>query len=109
MAALTVQTLSLSGTALTANSAAAGGDTFVNNGRTYYKAINGDASPTTITFVTTATETEAQLAIADLAVIVAASADEIIGPFPEATFGSTVSVTYSSVTSLTADVFKLAE
>lgn len=108
MAALTVQTLSLGGTAMTANSAAGGGDTFANDGRTYFKAINGDVSSTNITFVTTKTETEADLALADLVVAVAASADEIFGPFPTNIFGSNVSVTYSSVTSLTVDAFKLA-
>jgi hypothetical protein len=107
VATLTVQTSAVAGTALTANSAAGGGDTFANDGRTLFKAINGDASPTTITFVTTQTIGSADLAVADNDVSVAASADEIIGPFPVATFGSTVSVTYSSVTSLTVDVFKL--
>lgn len=108
MAALTVQQINLSGVALTANSAAAGGDTFANDGRTYFKAINGDASPTTITFDATQTITSAALAVADNAVSVAASADKIIGPFPVETFGATVSVSYSSVTSLTVDVFKPA-
>lgn len=108
MAALTVQTLSLSGTELTNNSAAAGGDTFVNDGRTYIKLDNGDASPTTATFVTTETITTAALAVADLAVVITNAKEEIIGPFPTATFGPTVSITYSSVTSLTVDAFKLA-
>lgn len=108
MAALTVQQINLSGVAMTANSAAAGGDTFANDGRTYFKAINGDVSSTNITFVTPQTVSSAALAVSDLVVAVAASADKVIGPFPVETFGSTVSVTYSSVTSLTVDVFKPA-
>lgn len=107
MAVLTVQSSAVAGTALTANAAAAGGDSFANDGRTLFKAINGDASSTNITFVTTQTIGSADLAVADNVVAVAASADKIVGPFPVATFGSTVSVTYSSVTSLTVDVFKL--
>jgi hypothetical protein len=107
MAELTVQTSAVAGTALTANSAAAGGDTFANDGKTLFKAINGDISSTNITFVTTQTVGSAALAVADNVVAVAASADKICGPFPVETFGTTVSVTYSSVTSLTVDAFKL--
>ncbi len=107
MATLTVQTSAVAGTALTANSAAGGGDTFANDGKTLFKAINGDASSTDITFVTTQTVGSADLAVSDNVVAVAAAADKIIGPFPVKTFGSTVSVTYSSVTSLTVDLFNL--
>lgn len=107
MAALTVQSSTVAGTALTGNSAAAGGDTFANDGKTLFKATNGDVSSTNVTFVTTRTIGSAGLAVADNVVAVAASADEICGPFPVEDFGTTVSVTYSSVTSLVVDVFKL--
>jgi len=107
MAALTVQTLTLGGVELTGNSAAAGGDTFLNDGRTYFLMDNGDASPHTPTFDATQTVTSASLAVADLAVATAATKKKIYGPFPLATFGTTVSVSYDAVTSVVVDVFKL--
>lgn len=108
MAALTVQIESLGGTELTGNAANAGGDTFVNDGKTRFIAQNDDASPTTITFVTSQTITSEALAVGDMAVAVTNAKVEVIGPFPIETFGTTVSVTYSSVTSLTVDVIKQA-
>jgi hypothetical protein len=107
MAVLTVQTLTLAGVQLTGNSAAAGGDSFANDGRTYFKMTNGDASPHTPTFDATQTVTSAALAVADLANATANGEEKIYGPFPVATFGSSVSVSYDAVTSVVVDVFKL--
>jgi len=108
MATIVVQTTALDGVEFTGNSADAGGDTFANDGKTYVFLANGDGSPTTATFVTTGTSTSAGLAIADMPVVITNAKTEMVGPFPEATFGSTVSITYSSVTSLVVDVVKLA-
>lgn len=107
MATLVVQETTVPGVALSANAAEVGGDTFPNDGRTIFKAINGDVSSTTITFVTTQTVGSAGLAVADNDVAVTAGADKICGPFPVETFGKTVAVTYSSVTSLTVDTLRL--
>lgn len=106
---LTVQTASLGGLELTNNAADAAGNNLPNNGRTFVLLQNGDSSPTTATFVTSGTATSEALAIADMAVVVTNAKDELVGPFPTDTFGTTLNITYSSVTSLTVDAFKLAD
>lgn len=109
MAELTVQEAAQAGVALTLNSAAAGGDEFSNDGRTIIIAENGDGSSTTITVTSEATL--AGLAVSDLEVAVAAGATKAIGPFPVNVFNDSdgnVNLSYSSVTSLTVAVLKVA-
>jgi hypothetical protein len=108
MAALTVQSLSVNGVVPSYDSAAGGGDTFVNNGDTFFHAKNGSGSPITITFATAGTVAQG-VAISDVAVVVAAGAEKMVGPFDQTVFNgsSGVSVTYSDVTSLTVAAIKL--
>lgn len=106
MATLTVQEFAIDGVELTGAAASAGGDTFANDGRTYFIFNNGDASSHTPTFDATQTVTDASLAVADLAVATAANKIKIYGPFPTATFGASVSVTYDAVTSVTVSAVK---
>ena len=96
MAALTTTKMAVTGidpsSYLTA--AAGGGDTFVNDGNTFFHALNSDASSTNITFG----------APVDVVVAVPASGRRLIGPFSTARFNDSsgnVQVSYSSVTSLT--------
>ncbi len=108
MAALTVQDISLSGLEPTYASAAAGGDTFVNDGDVFFHIINSDTASKTVT-LTTAGKIQG-INIADITVTVPASEDRMIGHFPPAIFnsGSTgVSVSYSAVTSVTVAAIRL--
>lgn len=99
MATLTVQSSAVTGTTVTWNSAAAGGDDFTNNGSTAIIVRNDDVSSTNVTIVTSQVM-ETDLAIDDRVVAVGASVYKIIGPFPQALYGSTINLTYSSETSL---------
>ena len=109
MAQLTVQDLDSDGLSVQTDgaSAASGGDSFRNDGKTFLAVHNGDASGMTVTLVTP--QTVDGNAVDDKAVAVAAGETEIIGPLPTATYndsGNDVSVTYSSVTSLTVLAFR---
>lgn len=108
MADLTVQSISRTGLEPTYAAATGGGDAFVNDGRTFFHIKNGDVSDKTVTFVTQ--KTVLALAVADLAVVVTASEDRMVGPFPTGVFNDgnkKVSVTYSAVTSVTVAAIKL--
>ncbi|MEE8599163.1 MAG: hypothetical protein V3S69_06600 [Dehalococcoidales bacterium] len=108
MAALTIQTSLLGGVVKAALVAAtAGGDTFVNEGKTIFEVVNGGGSSITVTvtgqrllhFDTSATKT----------VTVGAGDTTLIGPFPVGNFNveatEAVSITYSGVTTVTVGVF----
>jgi hypothetical protein len=105
MALLTAVQCDLGGVDLQAVDAAAagGGDTFNNDGNTYFYADNADASGTDITFDDTGSKDPgyADSFDPDVTVTVAAGDTMLIGPFPIARFGDSVAVSYTSVTSLT--------
>jgi hypothetical protein len=108
MAVLTVQTIVKAGITPSYVAAAGGGDTFVNDGETFFHVKNGDASSITVTF--DAVGKLEGFAIADLAVTVAATSEEMVGPFPRGIFNSGatgVGVSYSAVTSVTVAAIKL--
>lgn len=96
MAALTVTKVLTTGIApstyLTA--AASGGDTFSNNGNTFFHIKNAGGSPINVTFG----------AVVDTVVAVTNAEERLIGPFSTGTYndsGGDVQVTYSAVTSVT--------
>jgi hypothetical protein len=103
MAALTVQTASL-GTSLTPTfaAAAAGGDTFANNGRTFLYVKNGSGAPITVTVNSLVS---CNFGVDhDITITVPAGSEEMSGKFPVNRFNSSAgsaSITYSDVTSLT--------
>lgn len=106
MAALSVTTASTDGVTFSATAAAGGGDTFVNNGKTLFYAANGSGGDITVTFTAQneVTINGTSLSVSDLAVVVEAGTDEMIGPFPTQIFNNSsgaVAVTYSGVSSLT--------
>jgi hypothetical protein len=108
MAAITVQQISTAGLTATAAAAAAGGDTFLNNGRTFFRAINGSGSPITVTIDSLVACNQGS--DHNIAVAVAAGATTDIGPFPQDRFNSSAgvaSVTYSGVTTLTVAAISL--
>lgn len=98
MAALTVYQPSLHGAAVPLTAAAAGGDTFVNDGKTYLKVRNAHASAArTVTVDSTGTCNfgAASHAAHDAVASVAGPSEEELGPFPVEQFGTTCSVSYS--------------
>lgn len=103
MALLARQVAKISGTAITYQAAAGGGDTFQPEDRTELRVKNGGGSPITVTVVVPG-NTRYGIAEPDIPVVVAAGAEFAIGPFPAdlrdpAT--GTASVTYSGTTSVT--------
>lgn len=109
MAILTVAEIARAGVANTLTAAAGGGDSFANDGRTYFEILNGGGGAITVTFVTQ--QTVDGLAVADLAVSVAAGARTKVGPFPPSIYNDAngrVQVTYSGVTTVTVNPFRLA-
>jgi hypothetical protein len=109
MAVLTVSRLtrdSATGVDIAGVAAAAGGDTFANDGQTLLNIFNGGGSPITLTVVTPATVEG--LAVADRTYSIPASGRRVIGPFRPSLYndaggvvGGNVSLTYSAVTSVT--------
>ena len=107
MATLTVQTSAIAGTAVTWNTAAGGGDTFTNDGQTAILIDNADVSSMNLTIVTSQV-VESTLAVDDRVIAVGAGVTTLIGVLNQQIYGSTVSLTYSSVTSLTVAIVKIA-
>lgn len=99
MAALNRAAVTLTGVTLGAVAAAVGGDTFANDGNTVFYVKNAGASPVTVTIDSIklsnyGTDVNPSMAVG-------AGAEMVIGPFPVARFGRTVTITYSGVTSVT--------
>lgn len=111
MATLTVYTApgAGAGVAVTAASAAGGGDVFPNNGKTLVEITNGGGSSITPTFAATGV-LPSGAAISSVATAVAAGATRVFGPFPPNEFNNSsgqVAITYSSATSVTLRVISM--
>ena len=102
MATLTVLAPTKSAfTDLAPASCAAGGDQFLNDGRTICYFKNTNATTRTVTIATSGTVEG--IAIADIAVTVAQNEERIIGPFNPAYFNDSsgyIQLTYSGVATL---------
>jgi len=108
MAEITVQEIAITGLEETFVSAAGGGDTFKNDGRTFFHAKNGSGADQTLTFTTPGKIHG--VAIADPTVVVTAGEERLIGPFDPSIFNNAsglVAVSYSAVTSLTVSAVRL--
>lgn len=105
MAALTPVTLkrTSNGNDLAGVAAAGGGDSFANTGKEFVVIKNGSGSPITLTVATPGT-VDGDLAIADRTATIGAGETRAVGPFPVSTYGETVNLTYSGVTSLTVSI-----
>ncbi len=106
MAELTVQTVSRTGVTPT-HQALSASDTFANDGATVLLIKNGHSADCTVTAVITRTidgVTPAGKAIT----VPATTGEKLFGPFPTQDYGSTVTITTSHQTSMTAAVFKLS-
>lgn len=110
MAELVVQNILLTGVVeATLVPATAAGDTFDNDGKTYFKITNGDGSSHTVTIV--GQKTLPTGASATKAIAVAAGVTKLIGPFPVGIYNTDganeVAVTYDAVTSVTVGAFSV--
>ena len=95
--------------ALTA--AEAGGDSFPNDGRTFFRVKNASGSPITIT-IAAVKASDQGVTENIVSAIAATTGDVAFGPFPANEFNDTngrVIVTYSGVTTLTVMAYRLAE
>lgn len=108
MAAITIQDLVRSGLEATYASANSGGDTFANDGKTFFHVKNGSGGDITVTFTAQVTSTTkpgfGTLSMSSVAVVVTAGEERLIGFFEPAIFNNAsgaVAVSYSGVTSLT--------
>jgi len=113
MAVLTVQNAAEAG-GITFTAAAAGGDTFSNDGKTIIVLWNDDASLSVVTV--TAQDTTATgagfgaVTKADATESVEADSADVMGPFPVSAFNNAsgaVAVGYSSVTDLEIAVIRV--
>lgn len=109
---MTVTTITPGGAVLPALGAvdAANGNSFPNTGREMIEIANGAGAPITATFTTTGTYTTAGgtvYQIADAAVTITNATSKAIGPFEVGLFSSTVTIAWSSGTTITARVTSL--
>jgi hypothetical protein len=108
MAEITVQNIAISGLEETFASAAGGGDTFKNDGRTFFHVKNGSGGNITLTFTTPGKI--GGVDIANPEVVCDAGEERLIGPFEPSIFNNAsglVAVGYSGVTSLTVAAVRL--
>jgi hypothetical protein len=109
MANIVPQDFSTVGIAPTFTAAAAGGDTFVNDGNTYFLVKNSSASSINVT-----ADSQQQCSHGfdhDMITAVAAGATKQIGPFATSRFNNeagNVIVTYSAAASVTVAALKLS-
>lgn len=107
-AELTVQVITTTGIDPTATAAAALGDTFDNDGETFFHIINGAGAPITVTFAAVAACSLGELH--DIDVIVTNAEERMIGPFPTHIYNDIageVAVTYTSEATITVGAFRL--
>lgn len=109
---MTVTTSTPGGAVLPALGAvdAVNGNTFPNTGRESIEVANGAGAPITVTFTTTSSYTTAggtAFPVADHVVTVTNGTSKIIGPFEIGAFSSTVTIAWSSGTTITARVVSL--
>jgi hypothetical protein len=117
MAVLTVQDIVQAGLAESFASAAALGDTFVDNGRqeTFVEINNGSGGEIDVTIngvpASVVVAGVGPLTVPDMLVVVGAGARKLIGPFPSAyrTAAGVVSIAYEAVSSVTVRVLRCAK
>lgn len=108
MAALTNQSLARTGLTPSFTACAGGGDTFVNDGRTFLRVKNGSGSPITVTV--TPQQLVDGLAVTPRTVSIPATTGDVsFGPFgPEYNDTNNIAyITYSGVTTLTIAVISM--
>lgn len=109
MATLTTHSIAISGTDPAYAAASAGGDAVQPHARAHLHVKNGDASSKTVTIAVPGTTRYGQ-AEPDVAVVVPAGGERVIGPLDYGLADPTdglVHVTYSAVTSVTVSALVL--
>lgn len=104
MAVLTPVNPGLTGGAEAFVAAAAGGDTFPNDGHTMLHVKNGGGAPINVTV-----DSKIPCNFGsdhDVVVSVPNAGERIIGPFDQSRFGTDVNITYSAVTTVTVAAIK---
>ncbi len=94
--------VSRAGIDVTGVAASAGGDSFVNDGKTHVHINNGGAAPVTVTFAIQSTVDGIAVG-SGKQVVVPAGKTLIVGPFPPGIYNDNsnrVQMTYSAVTSV---------
>lgn len=102
MALIPIQVPSVTGAALT-YAAAAAGDTFINNGRTFLSVKNTDGTPHNVT-ITSIVNCNQGFNHNPVVAVPATTGSVIIGPFDQARFNDgsqQVAVAYASLTGMT--------
>jgi hypothetical protein len=113
MATLVKQDIVDTGLKPTYAAASSGGDDFANDGsgRLFLHIKNGDGSSHTATVTAVVSTTEKAgfptLTVPNIVVAIPASEERMIGPFPLTAYGSTPSITYDAVTSVTIALIKM--
>lgn len=108
MANLSVQKITQAGVGPTYGAAAAGGDSFPNDGHMLLHVKNGAAASITVT-VKSPTVCD-QGVSHDLVITIPATSDRMIGPFPSKRFNNKtgyVDITYSAVATVTVAALQM--
>jgi hypothetical protein len=108
MAELTVQQLSRAGIELSLSAAAAGGDSFPNNGDTLFVVKNGNTAERGVTFAIQRTVDSQSVTGRTVTAVTAATM--LVGPFPTEIYNDSdglVQVTYSSEADLTVGALRV--
>ena len=109
MAAISSEQIGVGGIAPTYGAAAAGGDTFNPDGRTFFHVKNGGGSSITVT-ITAYGSGPGGNPVSNRVVSVPNAGERMIGPFDPAGFAdqnNNAAVAYSAVTSVTVAAFRL--
>lgn len=111
MAELTVRNILITGLLKAALDAVALADTFDNDGKTFLEVANASGGDLTVTIVG---QVSLQHSIAATKTVVVPTGEtHVIGPFPERYFNTDganeVSITYSTLTTVTAAVFSVRD
>jgi hypothetical protein len=104
--ALTITTIARTGTADSLSAANVDGHTIVNDGLTWFEVANGSGG--SINVLVGPSKTVDGLAVSPRTVAVAAAARKKFGPYPKSDYGSSITVTFSAVSSVTVGAFKLS-
>lgn len=104
--ALSVTSLARTGIADALTAANVDGHTIVNNGSMWFEVLNGSGG--SINVIMAISKTVDGLAVSSRTVAVAAGARKKFGPFPKTDYGSSITVTFSAVTTVTVGAWSLA-
>lgn len=102
---LSVTSIARTGITDTLTAANVDGHTIANNGTMWFEVLNGSGG--SIDVIVGPSDTVDGLAVTPRTVAVAAAARKKFGPYPKAHYGSTVTVTFSAVTTVTVGAFNL--